>query len=104
MNEKRDAYIEKMKAKLDKWNGDINTIEERARQVGADSKAELRNQIENVKTKRADVEKKIENLGQAGDAAWKDLKAGVKTSWKALDKAVRSASGNFRHAKPPKEA
>jgi uncharacterized coiled-coil DUF342 family protein len=101
MSEKRDAYVEKLKAKLDDWNAKIDKLEARAQQASVDSKAELQKQIANVKARRDEVVAKIDSLRQAGDGAWKDLKGGVKSSWRALDKAFRSAASNFSKAKAP---
>ena len=96
MSEKRDAYVAKMKARLDKWNLKIDTLEAAGQKGKADSKTEYDNQIKKLKAKRAEFEEKIENLRKVGDGAWKDLKVGVKSSWKTMDKAVRSAAANFK--------
>jgi hypothetical protein len=32
MNEKRDAFVQKLKAQLDEWNADINELETKADQ------------------------------------------------------------------------
>jgi uncharacterized coiled-coil DUF342 family protein len=96
MGEKRDQYVEKMKAKLDMWNAKIEKIEAATRQAGMDSKKEYQDRIQDLQTKRAGVEQKIQDLLKAGDGAWKDLKAGVKSSLKALDKATHSAASNFK--------
>jgi hypothetical protein len=54
MSEKRDAYVAKMKARLDKWNVKIDTLEAAGQKVKADSKTEYDNQIKNLKAKRAE--------------------------------------------------
>ncbi|HUX21560.1 MAG TPA: hypothetical protein VMW69_09995 [Spirochaetia bacterium] len=95
MSEKRDAYVEKLKAKIDGWNGKIDELEARARKAGADTKAEFRNRIGSAKEKRDEIIGKIDAVQQAGEGAWKELKGGVKRSWRELDKAVRSAAANF---------
>ncbi len=37
MGETRDAFVKKMKAKLDEWNAEIAKLESRARQHEADA-------------------------------------------------------------------
>jgi chromosome segregation ATPase len=96
MSGKRDAYIEKSTAQLNKWNAEIDELEEKARRVGAEAKAEFRSQIAIVRAKRSELEGNIAKLRQAGDSAWKDLKEGIESSRKALDKAFHSAASNFR--------
>lgn len=95
VSEKRDAYVAKLKAKIDDWNAEISSLEARAHQVGANSKAEVQRQLDNAKARRDDVVAKVEGLRQAGDDAWKELKGGVKGSLKELDRAVRAASSKF---------
>ncbi len=95
MSEKRDAYVAKLKAKIDDWNAEISSLEARAHQVSADSKAEIQRQLDNAKAKRDDVVAKVDGLRQAGGDAWKELKGGVKSSLKELDRAVRAASSKF---------
>jgi len=102
MSDRRDAYIEKLKARLDKWNKQIDVLEAKAREIGAGSKAEVQKHIDNVKSTRSELEENIENLRKASDNAWKDLKKGVKTSWKTLDKAVRAAAADLRQSPPEK--
>lgn len=99
MSERRDAYVERLKARLDRWNKKIDEVEERAQKVGSDSRAEAEKQLNNIRAKRAELEERIEHVRKEGDGAWKDLRRGVKSSWRALDKAVRQAASKFKQ--PP---
>ncbi len=103
MSEKRDAYVAKMKAKLDRWNGKIDKLEKKAGQLGTDAKAGLQNQIDGLKTKQTEVKDKIDGLRSAGEDAWKDLRAGVDSSWKALSKAGHSAIASFKQPDLPEK-
>lgn len=40
MSKQRDAYVQKMKAKLDEWNSEIDRIEAKVDQAEAESKIE----------------------------------------------------------------
>ena len=74
----------------------IDKLEAAGQKVKADSKTEYDNQVKNLKAIRAELGEKVENLRKVGDSAWKDLRAGVKSSLKTMDKAVRSAAANFK--------
>jgi len=102
MSERRDAYVAKMKAKLDKWNGEIDKLETKINQTGAETREGLHVQIVGLQAKRTEVSTKLEGLRHAGDDAWRDLRVGVETSWKSLEKAVHTAAGNFKQSKPVK--
>ena len=100
MSEKRDAYVAKMKSKLDKWNGEIEKLETKINQAGAETREGLHGQIVGLQAKRAEVSTRLEGLRHAGDDAWRDLRFGVESSWKSLEKAVHTATGNFKQSKP----
>lgn len=95
MSEKRDAYVAKMKSKLDKWSSEIDKMDAKGREAGEETKAAFKEQIANLQAKRTEANLKIEGVRQAGEAAWKDMRTGVNTSWKTLRKAVRTAMANF---------
>ncbi len=96
MSEKRDAYVAKMKTKLDTWNKKIDSLEEKGHQIGADSRAEFQTQMGNLRAKRDEAKEKLEGLRRAGEDAWRDLRDGIDSSWKSLDEAVRRAAANFK--------
>jgi septal ring factor EnvC (AmiA/AmiB activator) len=95
MSEKRDAYVQKMKAKLDEWNADIAKLEAKARQKEADARADVERRIEKLKAKRKTVEDDLDQLLRSGEYAWEDLKAGIDSAADALGEALRSARSHF---------
>ena len=102
MGTRRDAYVEKMKSTLDRWNKRIGELEAGAQQLESKTRVEMQKQIDTAKAQRDELVDRIEKLRTAGDSAWKDLRKGVKTSRKALDKAIRSAASHFKQ-QPPNE-
>ena len=93
---KKDAYIQKLHAKIDEWNADIDKLNAKASQVEADSKIEYQKQIEVLKQKRSDIENKLSEISRSGEEAWNDLKAGIDLAWEAMNEAVKSATSRFR--------
>ncbi len=96
MAEKRDAYVQKMKAKMDEWNAEIDKLKAKADQAGAESKIQYEKQLEDLRAKRKDIEDKMAELQQAGDGAWEDLKTGIDSAWDSLGNAVKSAASKFK--------
>lgn len=92
----RDAYVRKMQAKLGEWNTEINMLSARGSEVAADMKSEYNEQIESLKAKQAVARQKIEELQQAGDSAWKDMKSGIELARTAMGEAIDSARARFR--------
>lgn len=95
MSETRNAYVEKIKAKLDEWNADIAKLEAKARQQEADTQIKLIERIETLKKKRKSTEEDLDKLRQAGDSAWQDLKMGVENAAASLGDAIKSAKSRF---------
>ncbi|MGD9098220.1 MAG: hypothetical protein PVF97_09045 [Desulfobacterales bacterium] len=96
MTTTRDAYVQKVKAKLDEWNAEIDRLEAQARQKEADAQTSLQEQIDQVKAKRRAAEEKLDDVRQAGGDAWEDLKSGVELAAEAVGDALRSARSRFQ--------
>ena len=93
---KRDAYIKKMKAKLDEWNADIAKIEAKAESAEADMKIKYHQKIDELKQQREEATTKLDELQNSGDEAWEDIKAGLESTWDSLGNAVNSAFSRFK--------
>lgn len=92
----KDAYVQKLKARLDEWSGEIDSLKVKADEASADAKIEYYEQIEELHNRQEDVRNKLEELEKAGDDAWEDLKAGAESAWDALNQAVSSAMSRFK--------
>jgi uncharacterized coiled-coil DUF342 family protein len=95
MSEKRDAFVKKMKAKLDEWNADIAKLEATAKQKEAEARGDVERRIEELKAKRKTVEDDLDQLSSSGEDAWEDLKAGIDSAADALGEALQSARSRF---------
>lgn len=93
---RRQAYLAKIKSKLDAWNKEIDRLEAKAEQAKDTSKAKYRKQIETLKSMRAEFEPKLEELRRSGGQAWEETKEGIENAWKALSKAIKSAASRFK--------
>ncbi|WP_305906474.1 hypothetical protein Q9L42_001045 [Methylomarinum sp. Ch1-1] len=92
----RDEYVNKMKAKLDQWNADIEKLEAQAKEAGADMRIEHEQEIKALKAQRDEAAKKLEELQSAGEDAWQDIKSGAESAWDSLDSALNSATKRFQ--------
>ena len=91
----RDAYVQKMKAKLDEWNATIDKLQAKADQAEAEAKIEHEKQLAGLRTKLKDVEKKVSEFEKAGESAWEDLKQGLENSWEILKAGFSKAKSEF---------
>ena len=92
----REEYIRKLQAKLEVWNAEIDKLGAKAGEVKADIKNEYHEQIESLRAKQATAGVKIDELQQAGEHAWKDMKAGIEHAWNSLEEAIASVKSRFK--------
>ncbi len=96
MSEQRDAFVQKLKAKIDEWNAEIDRLNARAEQAEADAKMEYLQQVDEIKKHRADALQKMEKLQESGEGAWEDMKSGVEMAVDSMIQAVKSARERFK--------
>jgi chromosome segregation ATPase len=92
----RDAYVQKMKAKLDEWNADLDKLSAKADAAEADAKLQYNKQIEGLRKQRDEARQKLEELASASDDAWDDVRQGVKSAWEKMSDAFSAALGRFK--------
>lgn len=95
MSDPRDAYVQKLKAQLDEWNAEIDKLAARAEKAGADKRIQYRQQLENLRAKRREIEDKLAELRDAGENAWEDLRIGLENSWEIFKASFEAAKTEF---------
>ena len=91
----RDKYIDKLAAKLKKWDAELDKFETRAKQSKGNVEADVKRKIDELKQKKKDVSKQLDAVKKASDDAWEDLKGGVDESLEALSTAFDKAKSHF---------
>jgi len=94
--ELKDAYQDKMNARLREWQAKIDALKARADQAEAEQKINYYEEIETLRTKQQKVQQKLEELRSAGEGAWEEVKAGVEVAWTDLEDAVQRAADKFK--------
>ena len=91
----RDAYVEKMKAKIDEWSADIKKLQAQAEGAQADARIKYAEQIEEMKKQRDAAEAKMKEAQEASLEAWADMRKGMEAAWDSMTAAVKNALGRF---------
>lgn len=91
----KDAYREKMEARLDEYRAKIAQLEARARRAKADAEIDYGKRIERLRSKEEEVRTKLAELRDAGEDAWEDVRDGVDRAWTDLKEAVEKAASRF---------
>ncbi len=96
MDSKKDAYVQKLKAKIDEWNADLDKLSAKADQADGETKIKYQQQIEDLKSKRKELQDKVTNLKDASESAWEDIKEGVEKSWETWKESFSKAKTEFK--------
>ena len=94
--EKRDEYVEKMKAQLDQWNGEIAKWEAKADIAQAGARAEFDKRLEAVRQQREQALYQLRLMQSAAGDAWLDMMKGTDQAWASMREAFEKASSHFR--------
>lgn len=91
----QSAYAQKLNAKLDEWQANIDKMKAQAERAQADGKIEYEEQIQELRVKRDEMERKLEELQEANESAWEDVKKGADRAWDNMSKAMQEAWDRF---------
>ena len=93
----RDAYVEKMKAKLDEWNADIEVLEAKAENASAEARARYEAQVRDMREQRDDFEEKLQEVRLGSEAALGELKRGIDEAATTLGESLKRAKDEILH-------
>jgi uncharacterized coiled-coil DUF342 family protein len=95
MNE-REAYMDKMHAQIDKVDARIKELSAKARNAKADASIEMKHKVDELRSKRKEIDKKMSSLRDASSDSWGDVKNGFERAWRELKSSVESAATRFQ--------
>ncbi len=94
MSEKKD-FIEKQKALLTEWSGQIEQLKKNAKKTQVDASVKVENYIDDLKEKLDDVRFRLEDLRKAADDNWGHLRTNLEGSWKDIRDAFDKVKSRF---------
>jgi len=92
----RDAYVEQMKAQLDRWNAKLDEWEAKAHQAQADQKIGYEKKLAELRSKRDETQSLLAELRPAGEDAWTALQDGVNKAMEELKQSLDRAASEFK--------
>lgn len=92
----KDAYKQKMAAQLNEWNAQINLLEAKLENAGADLKIERAKQLHELRAKQRAASEKLTELEKAGGEAWEQVKTTADKIWDELKAGVAEAHAKFK--------
>ncbi len=92
----KEAYKQKIEAELELAQAKLAELKAEAKIAGADARIQYDKQIEALEQGIDATEAKLKELGDAGEEAWQQLKAGVDSAWGTVTAAVQEAAAKFK--------
>jgi chromosome segregation ATPase len=97
--ETKDSYLKKMKEKFDdlnyKWNIERNKLEAKTQQAKVEVKEKFEEKLKTLQERREQMRQKLDQIDNAGEEAWRDIKKGVDSAWQSLNEAIKKARSHF---------
>ncbi len=92
----KNAYKQKMAAQLKEWNAQINLLEAKLENVGADIKVKRAEELHELRAKQHAASEKLNELEKASGEAWEQVKKTADKIWSDLKAGIADAHAKFK--------
>lgn len=76
----REAYLEKMDARMREWRGRLDIILARADRTQAEARQEYHKRVQEIHDKQEEMEELLNDLRQAGEETWRDVQEDIEST------------------------
>lgn len=94
MSEKEN-YGQKIQARMEEWNAEIDRLEARADRSAEDMQLQYYEEVKKLRALQEEARRRLEALEEAGDDAWEGLRNDVDNAANAVERAVNIAGTRF---------
>ncbi len=92
----REEFTTKMKTRLKEWGAELDKLEEKALTVKSELQGKYRQQIADLRKRREEIEKKLEEAKAVGESTWDSVKGESERAWTALKDAYIAFKSHYR--------
>lgn len=92
----REEFVAKMKQQLDEFNRSLDNLEKRGAEYNREARTRFEERMNDLRRKRDEMTRRLEDINKAGDKAWEDLKVGATTAWNSLQDGMKQALSKFK--------
>lgn len=96
MTDAREAYIEKVKAQLNKFDAQLAEMKAKADKTTASAQVEYHSMMEEALVKREALQAQLAELQSSGGSAWEEIRTGLEKAGQELQKSFEAASAKFK--------
>ena len=94
--ELQEAYKQKMAAQLKEWGAQINLLEAKVENAGADMRVKRAEQLHELRAKQRAASEKMKELEKDSGEAWEQVKETADKIWDDLKSGVADAHSKFK--------
>ena len=92
----KEEYQKELQVQLDEWGVEIDKLKGVAGKAKSGLQGEYYKEVEDLRCKQLEAQKKLHEMKEVSGDAWEDLKEGVEGAWDSLRKGVKSAVSRFK--------
>jgi hypothetical protein len=92
----QEAYKQKRAAQLKEWGAQINLLEAKAENIGADIKVKHAQVVKELREKHHVASDKMKEMSKASGEAWEQVKVTADKVWDDLKTGVADAQAKFK--------
>lgn len=94
--ETQDAYKQKMLAQLKEWGAQIDLLEAKIENSGADLKVKRTRELHELRVKQRAASEKMKELEKSSGEAWGKVKETADKVWDDLKSGIADARSSFK--------
>jgi len=91
MENKRELYKQKYEAQLHEWSAKIEAFQAHADMLTAEAKLDAKPRLDEMRGKLDAARAWLQEIAQAADDGWDDVKKGAEQAWGEVKAAVEGA-------------
>lgn len=92
----RSEFIDRMKNQLDEFDQQIDNIKAKAEQMDAQARQEYESRLHDLREKRREAKRRLDELRAAGDEKWQQLRDEAQHAWTALGNSFNYFKSHFK--------
>jgi septal ring factor EnvC (AmiA/AmiB activator) len=92
----RKEFISKLKHQLDELDARMDKVEQKSRELEGDARKTYEKNLELLRGERVKAAAKLDEVLNAGEEKWDDLKDEAEHAWKALNNSINYFKSHFR--------
>ena len=94
----KDQFVEKHQAEIEKLNTELEDLQAKITEAGADAKAKLEHEehMAALRQKRDEAKAKLAEIQAAGDDTWEGLKDGLEHTWISIKGGFEKVASRFK--------